>query len=378
MAMPLLEVVLRTAASLQLLLVAIVLLAGRRDPQRWLGALCCAGVIAFILTSVPRSDALGFLLVPLTALCVTKAAFLWLLARCLFDDAFRIRPVHVAACALVALYGTWQQLVLDRSGPLDVTSVTALAGLGFEVLVLTLVTLTLAEAWRGLAGDLVERRRRLRVLVVAAGGAYVAIASLVQGYNLVMGTHTPPLLVGLNLALIFALGCAALATLVQPRAADWLTADEPPAASRLDAIERQALVALTRALDREAIYRQESLTIGQLAAHLRVPEYLLRRVINRGLGFRNFNDFLHSYRIREACDRLGRREQDHLPVLTIALDVGYASIGPFNRAFKARMGLTPTAYRRAERDKATVAAPIPESARLSQEPARRQARATPG
>jgi AraC-like DNA-binding protein len=32
-------------------------------------------------------------------------------------------------------------------------------------------------------------------------------------------------------------------------------------------------------------------------------------------------------------------------VLTLALDCGYASIGPFNRAFKARFGVTPTQYR---------------------------------
>jgi AraC-like DNA-binding protein len=32
-------------------------------------------------------------------------------------------------------------------------------------------------------------------------------------------------------------------------------------------------------------------------------------------------------------------------VLTIALDVGFGSIGPFNRAFKAGTGLTPTEFR---------------------------------
>jgi AraC-like DNA-binding protein len=35
-------------------------------------------------------------------------------------------------------------------------------------------------------------------------------------------------------------------------------------------------------------------------------------------------------------------------VLTIALDLGYASLGPFNRAFKEMTGITPTAYRQQE------------------------------
>jgi AraC-like DNA-binding protein len=33
------------------------------------------------------------------------------------------------------------------------------------------------------------------------------------------------------------------------------------------------------------------------------------------------------------------------PILSIALDLGFASIGPFNRAFKAITGLTPGDFR---------------------------------
>jgi AraC-like DNA-binding protein len=35
-----------------------------------------------------------------------------------------------------------------------------------------------------------------------------------------------------------------------------------------------------------------------------------------------------------------------VPVVTIALDAGFQSLGPFNRAFKAHTGMTPTDYRR--------------------------------
>ncbi len=77
---------------------------------------------------------------------------------------------------------------------------------------------------------------------------------------------------------------------------------------------------------------------------------MLRRVINRGLGFRNFNDFLHTHRLREAAVRLRDPATRRLPVLTIALDVGYGSIGPFNRAFRERFGVTPSEYRRETTD----------------------------
>jgi len=72
----------------------------------------------------------------------------------------------------------------------------------------------------------------------------------------------------------------------------------------------------------------------------------LRDLINDGLGHRNFNAFLNSYRIEEAKAALADPDQIDVPVLTIALDAGFQSLAPFNRAFKADTGLTPTEFRR--------------------------------
>ena len=41
-----------------------------------------------------------------------------------------------------------------------------------------------------------------------------------------------------------------------------------------------------------------------------------------------------------------------MPILTIALDSGFQSLGPFNRAFKAETGMTPSAYRRSTASRA--------------------------
>ena len=77
-----------------------------------------------------------------------------------------------------------------------------------------------------------------------------------------------------------------------------------------------------------------------------MPEYRLRQAINEGLGHRNFNAFLNRYRIDEAKAALSDPTQQDVAVLTIAMDAGFQSIGPFNRAFKAESGLTPTEFRR--------------------------------
>jgi AraC-like DNA-binding protein len=149
---------------------------------------------------------------------------------------------------------------------------------------------------------------------------------------------------------------AARAAVLPPTTADPLM----PAAE--DA-RRAAHPALLRRLDHlmttERIYRQEGLTIGALAAKLGTPEYRLRQTINEGLGHRNFNAFLNGYRIGEAKAALADFEQRLVPVLTIAMDAGFQSIGPFNRAFRAETGMTPTEYRRATLAAAASDNPLP-------------------
>src|SRR5260370_23668901 len=99
-------------------------------------------------------------------------------------------------------------------------------------------------------------------------------------------------------------------------------------------------------MEEEKVYRQEGFGVAALVAALDVPEYRLRRLINQRLGHRNFSSFVNGYRLVEATTALADPAQADVPILTIALDAGFQSIGPFNRAFKAHTGMTPTAYRK--------------------------------
>lgn len=76
-----------------------------------------------------------------------------------------------------------------------------------------------------------------------------------------------------------------------------------------------------------------------------MPEYKLRRAINQGPGYRNFNVFLNRYRIAEVKAALANPACSPVPVLTLAMDAGFQSLGLFNRAFKAETGVTPTEFR---------------------------------
>ena len=96
----------------------------------------------------------------------------------------------------------------------------------------------------------------------------------------------------------------------------------------------------------QRMWLEPGLAIGTLADRLDVPEHRLRALINRRLGHRNFSAFLNTHRIAEAQRRLADPDQVDLPVLTIAMDLGYGSLAPFNRAFREAVGQTPTEFRR--------------------------------
>ncbi|MHA7888732.1 AraC family transcriptional regulator [Roseicyclus sp.] len=123
-----------------------------------------------------------------------------------------------------------------------------------------------------------------------------------------------------------------------------------PARAAAPAGEDTALIARIEAAMEGGIWREEGLTIGALAARLAVPEHRLRRAINRGLGHRNFSSFINRARIEAARAALSDPAQMGRTVLEIAYETGFASLGPFNRAFRAETGQSPTEYRRAALD----------------------------
>ncbi len=211
------------------------------------------------------------------------------------------------------------------------------------------VLLILAACWLAVAhwrADLVEQRRRIRAGFVAVlGTAFVAMAAS----EFIFGADGAPLavLVAAHAALL-ALAFAAVLFIAGGAFSELLP--ETPARAALKVVKASgAEAALAQRIVGEMhtreLWKRERLGIADLARELGTQEYRLRRAINRHLGYRNFNEFLHDYRLQAAAARLVDAAQDHLPVLSIALDCGYGSIGPFNRAFKARFGVTPTQYR---------------------------------
>ena len=310
-----------------------------------------------MLTSMPGADRIfGAFIYPLTALCSTHPVWFWICARVLFSDRATLRTSDVICLGAMGVAGVLYQSQL----PADSTDTAVrVLGVAFAASGLAFACLAPLTVYFGMAGDLDLRRRQLRQWFVPVVSIYLAAVLVTQAIVMFQGGSTPRTLVLLNLVVIDVAAAIALSTFVQLRVVNWIAAVDIPPAVAQSRLEESVLERLNRRFVAERLYAREALTIAQLATLLGTQEHVLRRVINQGLGFRNFNDFLHTHRLKEAAGRLGDPQLRRIPVLTIALEVGYGSIGPFNRAFKERFGVTPTEYRR---QNSTPHAPFPESA----------------
>lgn len=92
-----------------------------------------------------------------------------------------------------------------------------------------------------------------------------------------------------------------------------------------------------------AWWREPNLTLADLARRLGVNSSYLSRGINEGLG-QNFSEMINGMRA-EAVARELERGGTGRDMLELSLDAGFGSKSSFNRAFRARFGMTPTRFR---------------------------------
>ena len=262
----------------------------------------------------------------------------WLFARTLFERA----PPRWLLAALALLYlAAW----------IGANFVERTQAVGFYIIhisSLVLIADLIYVAISGFGDDLVRKRRLVRIYLpllvgLQAGGILI--------YELIFGiTAKTPMVQTVNGLLIYTLVLLAGLALLKTDADLLVTdssndADETNGAANLSPSQTVLHDKLTSEMSAGG-YREAGLTIQSLAETLGAPEHRLRALINRKLGHRNFSSFLNGYRISEAKEKLADRDAVDLPILTIAMDLGYNSLAPFNRAFRAETGQTPSDFRK--------------------------------
>lgn len=308
---------------------------------RIVAGLTCFSIVCWLVCESPRLwQAIGRPEV-LTMPALAVGGMFWLFVMTLFDD----RPVSArswAPPAILFLSGPlW--LFLSPSGQDWLWTVRNLFSGALAVHAGVVIV-------RGWTGDLLETRRRLRAAVLGVSALFAIMNVTISLTNRLYpaGPWTDwmigrPYGAGLFAVILLASGAAFLQA--RPLVFGASRRTEAGADARAEAAERLLLEKLN-GLMAEGGWRREALTIGALAGELGEPEHRLRRLINRRLGHRNFAEFVNSYRIEAAKQRLADPADARTTVAVIAFDLGYGSLGPFNRAFRAATGASPTEWRR--------------------------------
>jgi len=322
-------------------------------------------------------------------IAMTSVGWFFLMVMALFGDVDRFRPAMFLAPAAMALCGFANAFRFKEFMPVMWTVTTALQA--------TLAIWAVVIVMRSWKDDLVESRRRLRGPFMVAVAFYILT---LNGFDILemLGT-TPDWYPMFNAALFAAIVLGGALVFLDPREA-MFGADTPPAEPKLAAeaiapdihptarpnsktnghapaselaaldhatLERAALDRAAKAdldrleilMSRDRIWKEEGLTIASLALRAHIPENQLRRLINDCLGYRNFPSYVNAHRIAAAKSRLADPGEARVSISTIAYDIGFASLGPFNRAFKEESGVSPSEWRRKALEDPS---PIPESA----------------
>jgi AraC-like DNA-binding protein len=340
----LLELLARGAAVGAFIGLAILVIRGEPSPARATAALFSIAAAAHTVTQMPGvalNAALGWLWFPIWAFSVMGGGLLWAFALELFEDRKTLSISRFVPSALLLTLGTgaaWAQLPTAR--PLWLAHQLVSAAVIAHALFI------IAAGWRG---DLVEARRRLRGPILIAAGLYALAVVAVETGELFMGPASA--LSPLAAAALLALSLSGLAAFGRADETLFGPAAVPEAVTEaaiipaLNAEDAAHAAALDKLMKDDRIYREENLMIGAIALKLRLPEHRLRRLINQRLGYRSFSAFLNQWRLAEAKQALSDPAQASVPISTIAFDAGFGSLGPFNRAFKAETGLTPSEFR---------------------------------
>ncbi len=268
----------------------------------------------------------------------------------IFQEQSKFPMPLAAAFAVQVLVDFFLAYVTHSSA--EVPSGTAWIFMSISMDVLQLLFVCFAIFWtlKGWRADLVDDRRVFRWFIIGLQGALIFSVVFVENFLLAGGSASNATE---QAVIVYAIALLTLGMLVAALRFDFVSLSyvirrvteltEEKTEQGSETIDEQSF---NRAFRDGQLYREAGLTISGLAKKLNMPEYRLRSFIHKQLGFRNFNAMLHQYRIEDASQALADSSKQNLPVLTIALSVGYQSITPFNNAFREIKGVTPSEYRK--------------------------------
>ncbi len=313
----------------------------KRGLHTWTGIGFTLTIICYLIAKPDYVKTLSVFHVVILTGAMIVPLFFWLLSNAIFNDHFKSTSIIFVLLLLQTLPHYLNIYLFNNSIQLFDHAFLAFHILS-QIISIGLLLAGLYVAVKTKQDDLIDSRLRFRNIFISITAALIGITLIAE--VAMFGQESPVVLQTLQRGSILVLTAYFLISNFDIRSGFFFRGySKPKTVVQEDPILEEKLQLL---LKNEKIYRKEGLTIRELASLMNDQEYRLRRLINAKLGFKNFNDFLNQYRILEASEILTDSAQNRKTILEIAYELGYQSIGPFNKAFKEQKGVTPTVFRK--------------------------------
>lgn len=340
--MLLLDVLIRyPTITLLLLFAALGLRDGQRNTTSIIGALTAVSIAALLL-GTPHPD----LVLPdiprliVRFLDVPSVVLIWWFGRSLFEDDFSLGIIEWGIMVVFSLPVSYFRLFELGLVPNMPQVMLILVSAMSVLLMLHLIYVTLV----GRTDDVIESRRRLRFYFVV--GLVVATILTVVGERIFYNDFPIEMNIFRSLTVLPLVLFGVFWLLkYQPEVLAFREVSVVETKPKIAARDQHLHANLLNHMSEQKAYQRHGLTISDLAKDLNTPEHHLRSLINKGMGFRNFSGFLNHYRIQAVQNAMAQPANNRIPILTLALNEGFNSLAPFNRAFKVIVGCTPSEYK---------------------------------
>ncbi|RZM85387.1 helix-turn-helix domain-containing protein [Pseudoalteromonas rubra] len=287
--------------------------------------------------------------------CATCNCY-WLLARSMFRKEQAISLVHITLALVIALLVVIKQGYLFANAKWVTVSntFTLLSGVLSELTTLLSSCVLVLSFWEGCRGynDGNKTEKAQRLLFLLTFGLAVGVSKSMQSYyasspelkDWTVTIITLIVLLSTQIQLLWRFGLSGRPEHASVPDNGVTQAVTEPANTGTE--DKTLCEALNRLINEERVYLQPNLKVADLARALDVPEYRVSRALKPQLQQHNFNQYINRLRVGHAQKLLRDPNNQHWPVLVIGLESGFASVGPFTRAFKSITGTTPNQYRK--------------------------------
>lgn len=293
---------------------------------------------------------------------------LWLLSIALFGAQGRLTLFHYLFAATISVLVVMNysiDLVISLQW-IDASAIQWLERSAGELTTLfssTVLMLTLWETSKGFRSC--SRTQKIQRLVFASGFFVAVFNCIVVARAFVpepmQAQVFPWFVVSSALIILSATFAVIIWQYVDRKSAPPKPAMSKPLQPEPDIADPSVFFEVERLMQQEQLFLQADLKMLDVAQTLRVPEYKISAAIRAYSSSPNFNQFVNAYRVAHARRLLTSPATKNTTILAISLDSGFASIAPFNRAFKGLEGCTPKEYRKrcADENPQPLSASIP-------------------